>query len=129
MKMLKRKDAGRGHAAGRFLRGLARPLRRLLLFLLVLEVTGMAHFIFEAAGQSENSCEKGCPGEDEPSGVECPPFCPSCQCAHASRPALPALDEMLFIGSNPPVGVLRFPAADTRQDDPEPRRIFHPPRR
>lgn len=103
-------------------------MRRLMALVVLLQLSGVVHVISELSGTPEVGCNERCADDNESPGDECPPFCPSCTCQHASRPGLVAADSTLgepMLALTPLLLPWRLGAPPA---DRAPPRIFHPPR-
>lgn len=94
------------------------------------QLLGITHAVadcFEPVAD-EKHCADRCPNEDESADAECSPFCPTCSCAHASRPLLTTpLDGSVLTLLAPP-RLLDLPRFTWLYDSPIPSGIFRPPR-
>jgi len=133
-----------GHTSRRFasllglrllLKGRGRHARAVLWYAAVLlslaQLLGVTHAVadyFEPVADAKH-CADRCPNEEESADAECPPFCPTCSCAHASRPLLASP----FDGPQPtllaPPQLLALPHVVWLYDNPLTIGIFRPPRR
>jgi hypothetical protein len=76
----------------------------------------------------EKHCADRCPTENESGDVECPPFCPTCSCAHASRPLLATPLHIPVLALLEPPRLLDLSPVTWLYDSPIPSGIFRPPR-
>ncbi len=67
-------------------------------------------------------------GEDCPDGKQCPPLCPTCACASASLPSVPAPVAVMASPLAPAPRVLVFAVPAPSGLSPDPREILHVPR-
>jgi len=94
------------------------------------QMLGVTHAIadcFQLAAD-EGHCVDRCANEEVSGDAECPPFCPTCSCAHASRPLVqtPQPDQVLVLLSPPER--LDLPLIIWLYDSPTAASIFRPPR-
>ena len=94
------------------------------------QLLGITHAVadyFEPVADA-NHCADRCQNEEESADAECPPFCPTCSCAHASRPLLASpLGSQLLTRLAPPQ-LLDLPQVVWLYDNPLIIDIFRPPR-
>ena len=94
------------------------------------QLLGITHAVadyFEPVADA-NHCADRCQNEEESADAECPPFCPTCSCAHASRPLLASpLGSPLLTRLAPPQ-LLDLPQVVWLYDNPLIIDIFRPPR-
>ena len=103
----------------------------MLVLLSVAQIMGITHALSDLLEDSEGEqhCAERCPDENnESADFDCPPFCPTCDCAHAVRPLLPLVHVAdVLVRMDPPL-VLDMPALSWHYQDPPPSSIFRPPR-
>ena len=94
------------------------------------QLLGITHALgdFFAAEADEKHCADRCPNEDESEDAECPPFCPTCSCAHASRPLIATPISSPVLALLEPRQLLDLPRSVWHYDSPPASAIFRPPR-
>lgn len=106
-------------------------MRCVLVLLSVAQIMGITHALSDLLEDSdgEQHCAERCPDENnESADFDCPPFCPTCDCAHAIRPLLPLVHVAdVLVRIDLPV-VLDMPALSWHYQNPPPSSIFRPPR-
>lgn len=94
------------------------------------QLLGVTHALSDyfAAEAGEKHCADRCPNDDESADAECPPFCPTCSCAHASRPLLATPISSPVLALLEPRRLLDLPRSVWLYDSPPAAGIFRPPR-
>ncbi len=93
------------------------------------QLLGITHAMVEffAPIDDEKHCADSCPNENESGDAECPPFCPTCSCAHASRPIVATPRSSPVLALLEPQ-LLDLPRVIWLYDSPPSSGIFRPPR-
>lgn len=94
------------------------------------QLTGMTHALADqlADDPDRQHCTESCPDEDESADFECPPFCPTCSCAHAGRPFLVGASTLIVLSLVELPQALGPAAPVCHYKNPPPSSVFRPPR-
>ena len=112
----------------RTFRAVAQTLLRLLIALAAIQVAGLSLCAACVSGDDDLGCPASCTDNDQDQGGPCPPFCPTCTCAHA-RPL--SIGQFRIGGMLPlPRIAVLHPVGFSEQspESPDPDPYFRPPR-